>query len=56
MTDIIDHVKKQSEKFFINAAITQKVFKDSLKKKLAILIFIDDYNYNMNDVNIANQM
>ena len=53
-TDVINHVQKQSGKFFINAAITQKVFEDSSKKKLAILIFIDDYNYNMNDVDIAN--
>ena len=54
--NVIDHVQKQSEKFFINAAITQKVFENSSKKKLAIFIFINDYNYNMNDVDIANQM
>ena len=33
----------------------RKVFDDALKKKLKIPIFIDDYNYNMNGVDIANQ-
>ena len=33
----------------------QKVFKGASKKKVKIPIFIDDYNHNMNDVNIANQ-
>jgi hypothetical protein len=35
--------------------IVPKVFDDASKKTFAIPTFIDDYNHNMNDVDLANQ-
>jgi hypothetical protein len=38
-----------------NAAITRKVFGNSLFMILNILTWVDDYNHNMNSVDLANQ-
>jgi hypothetical protein len=38
-----------------NAAITRKVFGSSLFMILDIPAWVDDYNYNMNAVDLANQ-
>jgi hypothetical protein len=38
-----------------NAAITRKVFRDSAFMILDILSWVDDYNHNMNGVDLANQ-
>ena len=47
--------RRRPEKSSTNAEIVLKVFDDASKKTFAISIFIDDYNHNMNDVDIANQ-
>jgi hypothetical protein len=38
-----------------NASITQKVFREFAYMLLEILTWVDDYNHNMNSVDLANQ-
>jgi Transposase IS4 len=39
-----------------NASTTQKVFRELAYMLLEILTWVDDYNYNMNSVDLANQL
>jgi len=54
-TDIIIKKHKRSAKTSTNAAITRKSFGDEIIKDFNIPTFINDYNMNMNGVNLANQ-
>lgn len=40
---------------FTNEELIRKMFEIEVKKNLNIFIFIDDYNYNMREVNLVNQ-
>ena len=53
-TDLIKRERKRLGEKSTNIIIARKVFANASKKKLKIPIFINDYNYNMNDVDIAN--
>ena len=54
--DFITRQRKRLAKTSISARIIRLVFGDNLIKKLEIPIFIDDYNYNIGGVDIANQL
>ena len=54
-TDFIERERKRPGEKSTNAEIVRKVFDDVPKKKLTIPSFIDDYNYNMGGVDIAQQ-
>jgi len=54
-TDFIERDRRRPSKTSTNAAITRKVFGDDVRKRLKIPNFIDDYNYHMGGVDIANQ-
>ena len=54
INDFVARQRKRLAKTFISDNIVCTVFKDNLIKKLLILVFINDYNYNIRGVNIAN--
>ncbi len=54
-TDFIERERKRPGEKSTNAEIVRKVFDGVPKKKLTIPSFIDDYNYNMGGVDIAEQ-
>jgi hypothetical protein len=47
--------RNRPSKTSTNSAITQKVFGNSPRMLLDILTWVDDYNHNMNSVDLANQ-
>ncbi len=47
--------RRRSGKISINAVIARRVFGDFARMELDIPIFINDYNVNMNGVDLANQ-
>ena len=51
----ITHFQKYLQTTFTNTATACKVFGDLSHAELDIPIFIDDYNHNINGVNLANQ-
>jgi hypothetical protein len=53
--DFIEKSRKRSAKTLTNARIVQKAFGSEHTKKLEIPLFIDDYNYYMGGVDLANQ-
>ena len=55
-TNVIERLRKRPKKTSTNAGIVLKVFDDDVTKKLPIFIFINDYNYHMNGMNVANQI
>jgi hypothetical protein len=48
-------VRKRFAKILTNNIIVRKVFGNKPRKKLAILGFIDNYNYYIGGVDLANQ-
>jgi hypothetical protein len=52
--DWVTRVRKRPAKTSINNIIVRKVFGDKAKKELLIPSFIDDYNYFMGGVDLAN--
>jgi Transposase IS4 len=55
ITDLIERERRRPNKTSTNAAITRKAFGNEARKKLFIPTFIDDYNYHMGGVDLANQ-
>ena len=53
--DFREKVKKRPTKTLTNSRIVRRVFGDNHKKELQIPCFIDDYNYYIGGVNLANQ-
>jgi hypothetical protein len=56
VNDFVAQQQKRPPKTFTSDSIVRTVFRDDLIKELLILVFIDDYNYNIRGVNIANQL
>ena len=52
----LEKLRKRPAKTSTNAAIVRKVFGDCATMELAIPVVIDDYNGNMNGVDLANQL
>ena len=58
MNKIIDLVKRKrrrSNKLSINAIITRQLFRKEVRKTLFISTFINDYNYNIRNIDLTNQ-
>ena len=53
--DFIKKSRKRLTKTLTNARIARKAFSSKHIKKLEIPLFIDDYNYYIRGVNLANQ-
>jgi len=53
--DFIEKSRKRLAKTLTNARIARKAFGSEHTKKLEIPLFIDDYNYYIRGVNLANQ-
>lgn len=53
--DYIDRERRRPQKTSTNGALVRKEFGDSFIKTMPIPRFIDDYNYHMGAVDIANQ-
>ncbi len=53
--DKITRWRRRSNKISINTAIARRAFGDFARMELNILIFINDYNINMNSIDLANQ-
>ncbi|EDN09802.1 predicted protein [Histoplasma mississippiense (nom. inval.)] len=51
----IERIRKRPGELSTNANIVRKVFEGQPQKKLKIPVMIDDYNHNMNGVDLANQ-
>jgi hypothetical protein len=56
INDFVARQRKRPAKTSTSDNIVRIVFGDNLIKELQIPIFIDDYNYNIGGVNIANQL
>jgi hypothetical protein len=56
VNDFVARQRKRPVKTFTSDNIVRIVFGDNLIKELQIPIFIDDYNYNIRGVDIANQL
>jgi hypothetical protein len=56
INDFVAQQRKRPAKTFISNNIVCTVFKDDLIKELLISVFIDNYNYNIKGVDIANQL
>jgi hypothetical protein len=56
INDFVARQRKRPAKTFTSNSIVRTVFRDDLIKELLILVFINDYNYNIRGVNIANQL
>jgi hypothetical protein len=54
VNDFVARQRKRPAKTFTSDSIVCIVFKDNLIEELRIPVFIDDYNYNIGGVNIAN--
>jgi len=52
---LVERERRRSNKTSTNAVIARKAFGDEIRKKLPIPTFIDDYNYHMGGVDLANQ-
>ncbi|EDN05560.1 predicted protein [Histoplasma mississippiense (nom. inval.)] len=52
---VIERTRKCPGELSTNANIVRKVFEGQPQKKLKIPLIIDDYNHNMNGVDLANQ-
>jgi hypothetical protein len=50
VNDFVARQRKRLAKTFISGSIVRTVFRDDLIKELLILVFIDDYNYNIRGV------
>ena len=55
VTGFVERERRCRAKSSTNAAIARKPFGDAAKKEMMIPVFIDDYNYKMGSVDIANQ-
>ena len=53
--DFIKKSRKRLTKTLTNARIARKAFSSKHTKKLEIPLFIDDYNYYIRGVDLANQ-
>src|SRR5277367_5950594 len=51
----VSSVRNRPSKTSTNAGIARKVFRALLSMLLEILTWVDDYNHNMNSVDLANQ-
>ena len=51
----ITHFQKYSQTISTNTATARKVFGNLSRVELDIPTFIDDYNHNMNGINLVNQ-
>jgi hypothetical protein len=56
VNDFVAQQRKRPAKTFISNSIVCTVFKDDFIKELLIPVFIDDYNHNIREVNIVNQL
>ena len=52
----VERLRRRPEKTSTNATVVRDIFQDRLLKVLSIPEFIDDYNYYMGSVNIADQL
>ena len=52
----VERLRRQPEKTSTNATVVCDIFQDRLRKVLPIPEFINDYNYHMGSVNIADQL
>ena len=55
LIDTIIQPRNRPSAISTSASITQPVFGPSPRKKLPILVAIDDYNHYMDGIDIANQ-
>jgi hypothetical protein len=53
--DFRERQKKRPAKTSTNKRIVRKVLREEYTKELSIPCFINDYNHNMGDVDLANQ-
>jgi hypothetical protein len=56
VNDFVARQRKRPAKTSTSDSIVRTVFKDDLIKELLIPVFINDYNYNIGGVDIANQL
>jgi hypothetical protein len=54
ITDFIERERRRPIKTSTNVAVARKPFGDEARKKIKILVFINNYNYKMGSVDIAN--
>ena len=54
-SSFIPSMRKRPPETSINAKTVHKPFRELAQKELEIPSFIDDYNHNMNSVDLANQ-
>ena len=52
--DLVKRERRRLNKSSTNTVITRQSFKEEVRKTLFILIFIDDYNHYIKDVNLIN--
>ena len=56
ITSTVDRIRQQPKKTSSNAVMVQRIFGDESRKKLPIPSFLNDYNYHMGSVDIADQL
>ena len=52
--NLVERERRRSNKSSTNIVITRQSFEKKVQKTLFILIFINDYNYYIKDVNLIN--
>jgi hypothetical protein len=52
--DWIERKRRRPTKTFINDCLVREVFRDTPVKEFPISCFIDDYNQNIRDIDLAN--
>jgi hypothetical protein len=55
VSDYVERERRRPSKTSTNATVVRKAFGEAVTKKMHIPRFIDDYNYHMGGVDIANQ-
>jgi len=56
ITSTVDRIRRRPKKTSSNAVMVRRIFGDESRKKLPIPSFINDYNYHMGSVDIADQL